>query len=41
MDQPDSAGVGPLSGFSPERRASVLIETLPYIQRFAGSIIVV
>jgi acetylglutamate kinase len=41
MDQPDSVGVGPLSGFSPERRAAVLIETLPYIQRFAGSIIVV
>ena len=29
------------SDFSPERRAAVLIETLPYIQRFAGSIIVV
>jgi len=27
--------------FSPERRASVLIETLPYIQRFAGATIVV
>ena len=27
--------------FSPERRAAVLVETLPYIQRFAGSIIVV
>ena len=31
----------PTSDFSPERRAAVLIETLPYIQRFAGSIIVV
>lgn len=29
------------SDFSPERRAAVLVETLPYIQRFAGSIIVV
>ncbi|MEC8920602.1 MAG: acetylglutamate kinase, partial [Actinomycetota bacterium] len=29
------------SGFSPERRASVLVETLPYIQRFSGSVIVV
>jgi acetylglutamate kinase len=27
--------------FSPERRAGVLIETLPYIQRFKGSVIVV
>ena len=27
--------------FSPERRAAVLIETLPYIQRFKGSVIVV
>ncbi|MBC8365209.1 MAG: acetylglutamate kinase [Actinobacteria bacterium] len=27
--------------FSPERRAAVLIETLPYIQRFKGSIVVV
>ena len=29
------------SGFSPERRASVLVEALPYIQRFSGSVIVV
>lgn len=29
------------SDFSPERRAAVLVETLPYIQRFAGSVIVV
>ena len=41
MDQSNSRDTGPLSGFSPERRASVLIETLPYIQRFAGSVIVV
>ena len=27
--------------FSPERRAAVLVETLPYIQRFRGSVIVV
>ena len=27
--------------FSPERRAAVLVETLPYIQQFAGSVIVV
>ncbi len=27
--------------FSPERRAAVLIETLPYIQRFKGSVVVV
>ena len=27
--------------FSPERRAAVLVETLPYIQRFKGSVIVV
>ncbi len=27
--------------FSPERRASVLVETLPYIQQFRGSVIVV
>ena len=31
----------PVSDFSPERRAAVLVETLPYIQRFAGSVIVV
>ena len=31
MDQTPAADAGPLSGFSPERRASVLIETLPYI----------
>ena len=41
MDQAQPVDAGPLSGFSPERRASVLIETLPYIQRFAGSVIVV
>jgi len=28
-------------GFSPEHRASVLIEALPYIQRFHGSVVVV
>lgn len=27
--------------FSPERRAAVLVETLPYIQRFRGSVVVV
>ena len=27
--------------FAPERRAAVLVETLPYIQQFAGSVIVV
>ncbi|HBL07993.1 MAG TPA: acetylglutamate kinase, partial [Acidimicrobiaceae bacterium] len=30
-----------LDTFSPERRAAVLVETLPYIQRFRGSVIVV
>ena len=35
------SGDSSTSDFSPERRAAVLIETLPYIQRFAGSIIVV
>ena len=29
------------SGFAPEQRAGVLIETLPYIQRFAGQVVVV
>jgi len=28
-------------GFSPEHRASVLVEALPYIQRFHGSVVVV
>ncbi|HJL90485.1 MAG TPA: acetylglutamate kinase, partial [Acidimicrobiales bacterium] len=27
--------------FSPDRRAAVLVETLPYIQRFRGSVVVV
>ena len=27
--------------FSPERRAGVLVETLPYITRFAGRVVVV
>lgn len=31
----------PSSGFSPEHRAGVLIEALPYIQRFAGQVVVV
>lgn len=29
------------SGFAPEQRAGVLVETLPYIQRFAGQVVVV
>ena len=29
------------SGFAPEQRADVLVETLPYIQRFAGQVVVV
>jgi len=36
-----SAAMDPTVDFSPERRAAVLVETLPYIQRFAGSVIVV
>ena len=35
------ATMGAIGDFSPERRAAVLVETLPYIQRFAGSVIVV
>ena len=31
----------PDRGFSPERRAEALIEALPYIQRFRGSVVVV
>ena len=27
--------------FSPERRAAVLVETLPYIQHFSGETVVV
>ena len=27
--------------FSPERRAGVLVDTLPYITRFAGRVVVV
>ena len=36
-----TAAMDPTVDFSPERRAAVLVETLPYIQRFAGSVIVV
>ena len=36
-----TAAIDPTVDFSPERRAAVLVETLPYIQRFAGSVIVV
>ncbi len=40
MTAPD-ATMDPIVEFSPERRAAVLVETLPYIQQFAGSVIVV
>ena len=40
MTAPD-ATMEPTVDFSPERRAAVLVETLPYIQQFAGSVIVV
>ena len=40
MTAPD-ATVDSIVDFSPERRAAVLVETLPYIQQFAGSVIVV
>ena len=36
-DSPTPSG----SGFAPEQRAGVLVETLPYIQRFAGQVVVV
>jgi len=36
-----TAAIDPTVDFSPERRAAVLVETLPYIKRFAGSVIVV
>ena len=36
-----TAAMDPTVDFSPERRAAVLVETLPYIKRFAGSVIVV
>ena len=36
-----TAAMDPTVDFSPERRAAVLVETLPYIQQFAGSVIVV
>ncbi len=36
---PDSIAVA--RGFSPEHRASVLIEALPYIQKFHGAVVVV
>ncbi len=37
----DSESIEAARGFSPEHRASVLIEALPYIQRFRGAIVVV
>jgi len=37
----DLGSVVTTRGFSPEHRASVLIEALPYIQRFHGAIVVV
>ena len=40
MTDPD-ATMDSTVDFSPERRAAVLVETLPYIQQFAGSVIVV
>lgn len=32
---------GQAEDFAPERRAAVLVETLPYIQKFAGAVVVV
>ncbi len=37
----DRESIEAVRGFSPEHRASVLIEALPYIQRFRGAIVVV
>ena len=40
-DAPSIDAIIESRGFSPEHRASVLIEALPYIQRFHGSVVVV
>ena len=41
MDLNPDTPITPDSGFAPEQRAGVLVETLPYIQRFAGQVVVV